>query len=216
MPLGVLIVGQEPKLLEDLAQSHDDLTKSITAFAPGASRPAMQYAISALLRPRGSRVSGVIQMRSESVGGVGLSIAINDLSPGQDAERLTIWESPGTDGARLSMHARLHALARPASVMVSCELLRRRLVQSAPSTSWLERGRMGERQPNSERSVTCTSPGQPARRRSVPDDGAPHGAGDVEFLRAVQSISRAEHTSPYPAVLALSRGSRRQPGRAGP
>jgi hypothetical protein len=147
-PLATLMTVEEPRMLdEQLSESQNELTHSLTAIAPGSSRPAVELLLTAILRPRGSRVSGVLQRRSSSAGDLGMSFAISDLSPGMQASRFTLWESPDGAASSKTEASRFHALCAPAAMALSVELIRRSLLRAAPKPTFLEHARYGRKVP---------------------------------------------------------------------
>jgi hypothetical protein len=121
------------QLIGDIDASQRQLTESIEALAPDSARTALHVLSQAVLRPRGIRVSGVLQRTTYATGGVGVSFTVGDIQGGDTARYITLWEDDtgGGEGTQADAHdvpRRVHALVVPAARALACELLRQQLM----------------------------------------------------------------------------------------
>ncbi len=145
-PLAKLVledVAIAKQLISDI-DSSKDLTASITSLAPESARGALRIISETMLRPRGARVSGVLQRANDGPGGLGLSFTVEQLQAKEPPSRVTLWEDGDTNTSGRSVVERLHALVVPASRSVACELLHQHLTARTRTrrlVRWLRPGR---------------------------------------------------------------------------
>ncbi len=133
-PLATLVrddVAIEKRLVGDIGSSQQELTESITTLAPETARGAVRVITETVLRPRGVRVSGVLQRVNDAPGGVGLSFCVDQLQGAEATRRVTLWEDGDTDTSGKTVVERFYDLMVPASRSLACELLRQHLTARA-------------------------------------------------------------------------------------
>ena len=129
-PLATLVredVAIEKRLVADIGSSQQELTNSITSLSPESVRGALRVISETMSRPRGVRISGVLQRFNDGSGGVGLSFAVDDLQGNAADRRVSLWEDPHTDVDGKTVVQRLRDLIVPASRALACELLHQHL-----------------------------------------------------------------------------------------
>jgi hypothetical protein len=127
------------QLIDDINDSQRQLTASIATLAPETARNALNIVTQALLRPKGVRVSGVLQRANGAPGGVGLSFTVNQLQNRDPASHITVWEDWDSAVAQKDVVERLHGLVVPATRALACELLRQELMTKTVSR-WTREG----------------------------------------------------------------------------
>jgi hypothetical protein len=151
-PIGTVITGGNAalavQLIGDINASQRQLTESIESLAPDAARNALHIVTQALLRPRGVRVSGVLQRTSNAAGGVGISFTVSDLQGRDTPRQITIWEDKTSAVTGHDVLERIHALVVPCARALACELLRQQLMTQTAARRIRRRlarvsGRMG-------------------------------------------------------------------------
>jgi hypothetical protein len=137
-------------VMYDLAASQRELSESLASIAPESARGILRLSLETLLRQRGVRISGVSQRVSDDPGRIGISLTVSDLRGNYPWSRITIWEDEKANVAGSPAVQRLHALTRPVSRALACELIRQHLMEQQPRQHFRGRIRTALRHQSSQ------------------------------------------------------------------
>lgn len=127
--------------MKSIEASQSELIESVQSIMPSTARAPFLVIATSLLRPKEIRIAGVLQERSRTTGGIGISFDVSRVD-GVDADnKVTVWEdrrspevtSPGVvedQPAAADLVERFYDLIDAAARVVACELLRQQLVSS--------------------------------------------------------------------------------------